>query len=275
MTTSMVREQRITVGDVHLHVAQAGDKSMPTLLLLHGLFDRWESWDSVIRALAPHYGVIAPDLRGHARSSKPESGYAFQDYVDDLIHLLDKLEISEVIPIGHSLGALVATLLAADYPDRVRALVLVDPPFEQDEGTREWLSVLLEAKRGSLEETYQTIREMYWGLDENEWRRQTDWLRATADGPFVALMDMIDQGRTAQLYEVLPRVTCATLLVQADPNSGGSLSDAGAELAVDHIQDCVREKFDDTGHSVHRERPDDFVASVRDFLDITLQWKTP
>jgi N-formylmaleamate deformylase len=268
MSVTDIPEQTIRVSeDIELNVAQAGEPSTPALLLLHGLYDRWESWDSIIRAFAPHYQTIAPDLRGHARSSKPKSGYALQDYAEDVVGLLDALNVSEVVPIGHSLGALVGAVLAADYPDRVKALVLADPPLEQGEGTREWLSILLEAKRGSPEETYQTIREMNWLIDdEAEWRRQTDWLRATADGPFISMMTMIDEGLAADLYEVLRRVTCATLLIHADPRSGGVLSDAGAELAVDQMQDCLREQFTDTGHSIHLERSDDFVRVVGDFL---------
>lgn len=271
MSTTNIQEQRIQVNDIELHVAQAGERTSPALLLIHGLYDRWESWDSAIRAFAAHYHVIAPDLRGHGRSSKPKSEYAPQDYVADLVGMLDQLEVDVVVPVGHSLGAIVGEFLAADYPDRVRALVLVDPPFEQDQSSREGTNILLEAKRGTEEETYQTIKEMNWMIDdENEWRRETDWLRATADGPFEEVIEMIDDGRAAQFYEVLRRVTCATLILQADPASGGVLSDAGAEMADDHLQDSFRQKFDDTGHSIHLERPDDFVQVVGDFLERTL-----
>jgi pimeloyl-ACP methyl ester carboxylesterase len=268
MSANMIEERTITANGIELHVATTGEPTTPALLLLHGLYDRWETWDPVIRAFAPHYQVIAPDLRGHARSEKPKSGYTPQDYAEDMRSLLDELNIEQVVPIGHSLGALVAEFFAADNIERVRSLVLVDPPFEQNEQGRQWLEVLLEAKRGTEEETFETVKELniLSGNDE-EWKRQTEWLRSTADGPFEAMIDMIDSGRTAQLYEVLRRVTCPTLIMQADPANGGSLSDAGAELALDHLQDGERRKFDDTGHSIHLERTSDFVQVVQDFLE--------
>lgn len=268
MSTNAIREQTITANGVELHVAIAGEPTNPALLLLHGLYDRWEAWDSVIRAFSGRYQVIAPDLRGHARSDHPKSGYTPLDYAADIIGMLDVLETEQVVPVGHSLGALIGVFLAADNPDRVRNLVLVDPPFEQNDATREWLDVLLEAKRRPDAETYETIKELnIFNGDDEEWRRQTDWLRATADGPFEALIEMIDTGRTAQLYEVLRRVTSPTLLMQADPNSGGALSDAGAELALNHLPEGFHRKFGNTGHSIHLEQTSEFVQAVEEFLE--------
>jgi pimeloyl-ACP methyl ester carboxylesterase len=268
MPVNTIEERTITANGIQLHVATAGKPSTPALLLLHGLYDRWETWDPVIRAFAPHYQVIAPDLRGHARSEKPKSGYTPQDYAEDMRSLLDELGVDQVVPIGHSLGALVGEYLAADNIERIRSLVLIDPPFEQNEQTRQWLEVLLEAKRGSEEETFETVKELniLSGNDE-EWKRQTEWLRATAEEPFEAMIEMIDTGRAGQLYEVLRRISCPTLILQADPESGGALSDAAVELALNHLQDGERRKFDNAGHSIHLEHPDEFVRVIRDFLD--------
>jgi ABC-type multidrug transport system fused ATPase/permease subunit len=167
-----------------------------------------------------------------------------------------------------SLGALVAEFLAANHSERVRSVVLIDPPFEQTEGSRQWLEVLLEAKRGTEEETYETVKELniMSGNDE-EWKRQTEWLRATADGPFEAMIQMIDDGRTAQLYEVLHRVTCPTLILQADPASGGVLSHTGVDLAMDYLNDATHIQFDQTGHSIHLERTEECVQVVSEFID--------
>jgi pimeloyl-ACP methyl ester carboxylesterase len=267
MPVNTIKERTITANGIELHVATAGNPTTPALLLLHGLYDRWETWEPVIRAFAPHYQVIAPDLRGHARSEKPKSGYTPQDYAEDMRSLLDELGIDQVVPIGHSLGALVAEFLTADNLERIHSLVLIDPPFEQNEQTRKWLEVLLEAKRGSEEETFETVKELniLTGNDE-EWKRQTEWLRSTADGPFEAMIDMIDTGRAAKLYEVLRRITCPSLILQADPENGGSLSDAAVELALSHLQNGQHRKFASTGHLIHRERTDEFVQVVRQFV---------
>jgi pimeloyl-ACP methyl ester carboxylesterase len=268
MTIHDFQERTITTNGVKLQVATAGKPATPALLLLHGLYDRWETWDPVIRSFSTSYHVIAPDLRGHARSSKPQCGYTPLDYAEDMTGLLQQLDVDQVVPIGHSLGAMVGEYLAADHPDLVRKLVLIDPPFDQNDQTRQWLEILLEAKRGYAEETYETVKELnILSGDDAEWRRQTDWLRATADGPFEAMIEMIDTGQSAQLYEVLCRVACPTLILQADPASGGALSDAGAERALEHLQAGAHRKFENTGHSIHLERTDEFVQVVNEFLE--------
>jgi N-formylmaleamate deformylase len=268
MTANAIQERTITANGVELNVAISGEPTTPALLLLHGLYDRWETWDPIIRSFSGRFQVIAPDLRGHARSEQPKSGYTPNDYAEDMAALLDELDVSEVVVIGHSLGALVAEFLAANHIERVRSVVLIDPPFEQNEGSRQWLEVLLEAKRGTEEETYETVKELniMSGNDE-EWKRQTEWLRATADGPFEAMIQMIDDGRTAQLYEVLHRVTCPTLILRADPASGGVLSETSVELAMDHLNDGTHIQFDQTGHSIHLERTEECVQVVSEFID--------
>ena len=268
MGTNNIQERRIQTNGIELNVVIAGEPTNPALLLLHGLYDRWDTWDPVIRAFSGRFQVIAPDLRGHGQSDHPKSEYSPLDYQADIVGLLDQLEVQQVVPIGHSLGALVAEYFAAENPDRTRAVVLVDPPFEQTEQTREWLQILLDAKRKSEEETFETVKELnIMTGDDAEWKRQTEWLRATADGPFEEMIAMIDDGRAAQLYEVLRRVTPPTLLIQADPDSGGTLSDASSEIALNHLQEGMHRRFDNTGHSIHIERTDEFVQVVSDFLE--------
>jgi pimeloyl-ACP methyl ester carboxylesterase len=262
-----LREERVSTNGITINLAIAGDPSAPALLLLHGLYDRWETWEPVIPSLAARFHVLAPDLRGHARSDHPDHGYTFRDYADDILGLLDSREISQVVAIGHSLGALVAARFAASWPDRTRALVLVDPPLEQNQDTRTWLQILLDAKREPESETYEIIKELnIMSGDEHEWSRQTDWLRSTADGPFEALIQLIDNEDTAQLVEVLEQISTPTLLMQADPASGGALSDRAADLAMHHLQNARLHRFEGTGHSIHLEQNEAFLQAVEQFL---------
>lgn len=69
-----VRERVETLGDLWLWVAEAGPSEAPPILLLHGLYDRWETWEPVVPALAERFRVIAFDMRGHGRSSQPAGG---------------------------------------------------------------------------------------------------------------------------------------------------------------------------------------------------------
>ncbi len=254
----------VVANGIRLHVVRCRREGRPALLFLHGLYDRWEIWRPAMMALAPEYDLIAPELRGHGRSDWPEYGYRLSDYVADAIDLLDRLAVREVVVIGHSLGAAIAALVAAQDTARVRAVVLEDPALEQSDGAAEWLEMLLDAKRGTPEETYALISEMRWDRDEADWRRETEWLRGTADGPFLAMRDQLD--RDVDLFAALERITCPVLLLHADPMAGGALSESGAERARQALRDGVYQRFPDTGHSIHHERPAEFVEIVSDFL---------
>jgi pimeloyl-ACP methyl ester carboxylesterase len=99
------------------------------LLLLHGLGDHSLVWSSLGNYLASDYQIIAPDLRGHGESEKPESGYAFGDYIEDLEQLMMELQWKSCHVIGHSWGAKLACVWATKYPEKFRSLTLVDPFF--------------------------------------------------------------------------------------------------------------------------------------------------
>ena len=95
------------------------------LVLLHGAWasQRWWRWQ--IPALSRHYRVIAPDMRGHGRSSDRTDGYPLQAYVEDLDELLHELGVQETTLVGWSMGGMVALQYSLQYPLKVRALVLM------------------------------------------------------------------------------------------------------------------------------------------------------
>jgi pimeloyl-ACP methyl ester carboxylesterase len=260
-----VRERVETLGDLWLWVAEAGPSEAPPILLLHGLYDRWETWEPVVPALAERFRVIAFDMRGHGRSSQPAGGYTLRDYADDAVRLLARLRPSRpVVVIGFSLGALVAIVLAAEHPELIRGVVLVDPPLvEPDEGTRLWLRALLEAKRAGIEAAYELARELDPDGTPEEWQQSALWLCSTADGPILALLD---EGRRPDPWELLPNLSQPVLVLQADPVFGGVLDDETAQRALAQLRQGELVAMPGCGHAIHRTCPDDFLEVVLEFL---------
>ena len=103
------------------------DRHKPPLILLHGLADCAMVWSSLAEHLANEYDLVAPDLRGHGESSKPETGYSSLEIIDDLEALLDHLGWERVHVLGHSWGGKLATIWATNNPHRFSSLILVDP----------------------------------------------------------------------------------------------------------------------------------------------------
>lgn len=97
-----------------------------TLLFLHGFGGNATQWRYQIQAFAERNRVIAPDLRGHGRSSRPRTGYDMESLIGDLERLLTARQVVEpLVVVGHSFGGAVATEYALRYPDRVQRLVLI------------------------------------------------------------------------------------------------------------------------------------------------------
>jgi pimeloyl-ACP methyl ester carboxylesterase len=103
----------------------AGPPEAPTLVLLHGLTASGGlNWFQTFDALAPHFRVIAPDLRGHGRGIKSWRRFRLADCADDVAALCEALGTGPVIAAGYSMGGMVAQLLWHRHRERVAGLVL-------------------------------------------------------------------------------------------------------------------------------------------------------
>ena len=109
----------------------ASVKSEP-ILMLHGMADNslvWSKLGDFLSSQNPNYHLIAPDLRGHGNSSKPETGYFYQDYFADLEALYQYFHWEKVHIIAHSWSAKIACLWATKFAEKCQSLVLIDPFF--------------------------------------------------------------------------------------------------------------------------------------------------
>lgn len=102
----------------------------PPVVLLHALGEDAATWTDFAARLDGRH-TIALDLRGHGRSPRPDT-YTFDLMVADVILALP--DVSEMDLVGHSMGALVASLLAGRHPELVRHLVLEDSPVPPEHG---------------------------------------------------------------------------------------------------------------------------------------------
>jgi pimeloyl-ACP methyl ester carboxylesterase len=110
---------------VPIHVLDR-EGGAPPVLAVHGLTANSRCWDTIADALGPAHRFLAVDLRGRGRSGRPADGYSVAAHVRDLVGVLDGLGLARAVLMGHSLGAFIALATAAEHPDRVERLVLVD-----------------------------------------------------------------------------------------------------------------------------------------------------
>jgi N-formylmaleamate deformylase len=259
-------EQTYPGNGIEIHVCQMGNTENPPVLMIHGIYDEWKSWQLVVDEFVKEYRLILVDLRGHGRSAKPERGYEPTDYAADMAAVIRALDLESVSVVGHSLGAVTAAYLAAGYPELVRAVVLEDPPGQLGTGSGSRMAPILEAKRGTEEETYTFFRENNPHFGEGRWRDQTRRLRNTADGPFEIILEWAETGEGPDVVGTMKHVECPALLMQADPASGGVLPDAVAEQIVANLPNGELQSFPGVGRNIHKDSPQAFVRAAMNFL---------
>jgi 3-oxoadipate enol-lactonase len=121
----------VAINGAQIAYATHGTGEQP-LVLLHGAYLNHGQWQPQIAALAAHYRVIIPDLRGHGQSGRSGQPFTVRQFADDIAALLRKIAMSPTIICGHSLGGMVAQSLAFDHPALVRKLILAETSY----GTR-------------------------------------------------------------------------------------------------------------------------------------------
>jgi lipase len=138
-------------GEVELAIWHAGSGPDP-VVCLHGITAQHRAFNALARHLGPSRGLVGVDLRGRGDSAKPESGYGLEAHAADVIRVLDHLGLENAVILGHSMGGFVALKSALSYPDRVRALILLDGGWPRVETSPENMSEEEKQEAAALEE---------------------------------------------------------------------------------------------------------------------------
>ena len=121
-----VEQRSVSVRGIDMAYAEWGGEHAPTVLLAHATGFHGRCWDGVVRELDDGVRVLAPDLRGHGRSSK-RGPYDWHEFGADVTAFVEALDLSGLVAAGHSMGGHSIVQAAGRRPERFRKLLLVDP----------------------------------------------------------------------------------------------------------------------------------------------------
>jgi pimeloyl-ACP methyl ester carboxylesterase len=121
---------RVPIGRHQLHCVDEGNGT--PIILLHGFPLSSEIWSTAVDRLLDDFRVLAPDLRGHGLSDKPEGSYSMDTLGDDVIQIADHAGADRFVLGGHSMGGYAALRVADRFPDRLLGLIFVDSRAEAD-----------------------------------------------------------------------------------------------------------------------------------------------
>lgn len=121
----MSSSTKVSVGGADLHVDMNGEGH--AVLFLHGMGCDATDWQPQMEAFRETFRCIAPDHRGHGRSTRDVgAGLSLSGLADDAVAVLDELGVDTAHVVGLSMGGMVAQRLALAHPDRVCTLSLLD-----------------------------------------------------------------------------------------------------------------------------------------------------
>ena len=282
----MLLERQFYTGDINLNYAEGPDNGLP-LVLLHGGSGRWQMYRNELEEFALQWHVYAPDLRGHGKSDHAPDVYRMSDFADDIVAFLNQLSEPAVL-IGHSLGGQVGLMAAAQAPDRVRCLIIGDSPFsnqnliEMFEREHDKLETWMNLCGRPIAEIAEALKDMpllHGGNPEPRPAREIfgedslffpDFAANlhTHDANFLrALLEDFEQLNAAyQVDQLLPRIPCPTLILQADPERGGLMTQEEIDLGLQLLPDGHHVCLDGIGHGLFFEDRPRVMSVILDFL---------
>jgi abhydrolase domain-containing protein 6 len=134
-----VEKQEVMAGDTRWSYYEGGQG--PTIVLLHGFAANKEVWLETAKTLTDHFHVIIPDLPGWGESTRNEGGnYNIDAQAERLSAFVQALNLKGFVLVGHSMGGAIAGVYAAEHPERVSSLALVDSlglTFKENDFVRE------------------------------------------------------------------------------------------------------------------------------------------
>jgi len=252
-----IRRRSVTIDGVSLSILEAGTGD--PIIFVHGVVTTSNIFPKYLNAYSPDFRGIAVDLRGYGDSQKPDSGFTIKQFSKDLIALADKLEIEKPIWVGVSMGGMILQQLALDYPERVRALVLVSTTdgamvLDKDLPTIGNPRDFREVSRNIIVESFppETSATLYQPLLD----RIPTW-----NG--TVLREALTSMAQASVHGQISKITAPTLVVV------GAKDDVATPAIAKGIQSQIAGaqlvEFN-TGHFMMAEDPERFRKVLGDFL---------
>jgi pimeloyl-ACP methyl ester carboxylesterase len=249
-------------------------------LLLHGLSSNARTWDQVAARLAmAGHPAGAIDQRGHGLSGKPENGYEFDTFTQDLLQVMEKLGWRQPILAGQSWGGNVLLDFAGRFPGLAAGYVFVDGGYLDLKKRGPWEKSAVELKPPDLIGTQRSkiaarLSQMYPGWSKEGIEATLEnfeilpdqtvrpWL--TLERHMKILRSMYDQDPST----LFPKVKEPVLICAADDGSERmDFKRVQVEEAVNSLPQAELCWFDDCKHDIHVDRPIELAARMLEFYD--------
>ena len=274
--------QTAEVNGLALQYREWGDaRAKHALLLLHGFGETSGIWEDTAGELAREYRVIALDQRGHGGSARaPDRNYSRTSQVEDLEAFIEALGLRTVTIIGHAMGGANALCYAAEHPDVVTALIVIESAPEVLRSGVETLRRLLATANSfsTIDEAVEVYQQFYpEATTEQLTRRVRATVTVTEDGSYTWDFDPVfldptarpadpdpGQRRMVNLWDCVERVLCPVMIVR------GAETDMLTPEAIQRLHRRIPGSrvslIEEAGHAVPTDQPAALGQHIREFL---------
>jgi esterase len=276
------RDEFIEANGLRFHYREWGDtRTKHALILLHGYAETSEVWNEVAADLAREFRVIALDQRGYGQSARvADLDYSRSRQIEDLEAIIDALGLRSVTLVGHSMGGANAICYAAEHPEMVTALIVVETAPEVLRSGIESVRRLMATgdKFSSLEQAMEAFRPyLPYASSEQIERRVRGSFTVNDDGMYIWDFDPAfrdasvrppdadpGQRRVADLWDYADRIQCPTMIMR------GAETDMLTPEAIQRLHRRIAGSrvslIEDAGHHVPTDQPSALALNVREFL---------
>lgn len=271
LSPSAVSEQTFgkiqLVTGVTLNYLEQGDTHGEPVILLHGTSDSWNSFAPILPLLSSGYHVFALDQRGHGDSSKAPGSYTMDDFAADVVAFMDAKGLDQATVVGHSMGSIIAQLVAIHYSERVDRLVLagsmvvVSNPGLMEFNT--FVQTLSDPIDPAFVRDFQvsTVNESI--PTEFLEKAIAESLKVPAHVWRQMVASFVEQDTTEQLH----KITAPTLVVWGGKDTYWPRSEQ--EMLSQAIPQATLRVYEETGHALHWEQPERFATDLEQFMQAT------
>jgi len=269
-------ENRITINQQTIHYIDWGNPQKPTILFLHGWGQTGHIWDFLSLSLRDRYHCVALDLRGHGDSSWAINGdYSIQAHIRDLTGMFRIFGRKPMILIGLSLGARTSYVFAAQYPNLVERLIIVDSGPETSEtsisGIRSFMELPAELDTFDefvervhqynhlrpIDQVQASLKHNLMRLANGKWTWKYDPVLRSGNPPEMGISEEF-------LWQSLKRIQCPTLVVRGQ--NSDILTHKTAMRMLSSIPNASLTAIEKAGHRVPGDNPLSFETAIHKFL---------
>ncbi|MFX0046682.1 MAG: alpha/beta fold hydrolase [Candidatus Hermodarchaeota archaeon] len=262
---------KIQVNDIEIYYEIHGE-GFP-ILMIHGFSANLDWWpQSIINELSKTFKVILFDNRGAGRTDKPDMEYSIRLFADDTAGLMDALNIKKTFIIGLSMGGYIAQELTLNYPEKVEKLILCGTSCGGSKSTppsAETMKILMRDRNVITPEG--AIREWIPILFSQDFiTNHPDYIEYLIQRSLIAPIPPLNyrlQTKAVFSYNAgrkLKEIKTSTLILHGRKDI--MLPSENAETISKLIPNAKLHIFDESGHLLFSERPEEVLMIIMDFL---------